>query len=344
MITGTEQTDVDCNCDEGWCYAPEEPGKFRITYAFGPTFKLNIPQVKTATDAALLAHKADFEGKPGISGFLWAGSAAVGSAPDQAATMFPLSPVVNGHCIWAATRHSVFPFDSFVGHYKYNHITYAMNVDLFPLQKIPLVYPPRTHICGWKDPTKGGAANNSAVFFQRLLQHTCTDFSFVDSAAAVNPGHIWIPDPTPLVEGDAVAVFGSPGGGEARSSSLDLATTIIKDLFTLNTKSVSTGLVVGVNTSVICHDASTLGGFCGAVGVNLATSGGWKFSFIHAGEHAHFNHLLTPVRHNHGVSVNDPDFKAAYVAHVIPLLRAAKASLSAAQIVAVENYVHDAFV
>jgi hypothetical protein len=42
------------------------------------------------------------------------------------------------------------------------------------------------------------------------------------------------------------------------------------------------------------------------------------------GQHPQFSHLITPVRHNHGLSVNDPDFKHAYVTYVIPILRAGR--------------------
>jgi hypothetical protein len=144
-----------------------------------------------------------------------------------------------------------------------------------------------------------------------------------------------------------------PRGRDLRSSALDVASCLIGSLFSPNTKSVSTGRVVGSSQSVICHDASTVGGFCGAPGVNLNTSGGFKFSFIHngtllifqssflnitVGEHPNFSAFANQARHNHGLSVNDPTFRQAYMIHVIPRLRDARASLTGEQRAAIEAY------
>lgn len=191
---------------------------------------------------------------------------------------------------------------------------------------------------------KNNQLDNTPVYVVHNLGGTHSNFSLIDSGVHTNPGHFWIPDPTPLALQDPICVFGSPGGGESKSSALDLASRVISQLFTYNTKSASTGRIVGVSMSVICHDASTLGGFCGSPGVNLNTSSGMKFSFIHTGEHPKFSHLVNPVRHNHGLSVNDPDFKDAYVTHIVPILRAGRAQLTPAQITAIEHYVPNAFV
>ena len=59
---------------------------------------------------------------------------------------------------------------------------------------------------------------------------------------------------------------------------------------------------------------------------------------IHTGSHPKFFNFHAPVCHNHKISVNDPDFKAAYVATVIFLLQQARASLNPAQIAAVTAY------
>ena len=103
-------------------------------------------------------------------------------------------------------------------------------------------------------------------------------------------------------------------------------------------KGVSTGLVTNVSQSIVCHDASTMGGFCGAVGVSINKCVGNNFSFIHSGTH------YIPLRekllgapkekeHNHALTVLDPDFKAAYEAYVIPFLQTAKLSEPLASVV-----------
>jgi hypothetical protein len=194
--------------------------------------------------------------------------------------MFPVTPLIDGHCLWATTRHSTAPFTRLEGNHKWTRAMYSFG-NTFPLALVPLAYPDSNHTCGFVN--NAGVADNTPIYRSRHEPHSHSDFAFLDSTTHTNPDHFWIPDSTPLAIGTPICVFGSPSGGDLRSSALDVASRLLDSLFSPNTKSVSTGRAVGSSQSVVCHDASTVGGFCGAPGVNLITSGGFKFSFIHNG-------------------------------------------------------------
>lgn len=106
-------------------------------------------------------------------------------------------------------------------------------------------------------------------------------------------------------------------------------------------------------------------------GVNINTSKGYKFSFLHTGTFffhppffslffssfflffsslfandivgAHPDFWVCP--HNHGLSVNNADFKKAYETYAAPFLKAARDAnlLTAEQIVAISAYDSAAF-
>jgi len=331
MLDMTEPVSGSCNCEnEGWCALPGT-SKFRISLPFNDDHTIVFPSsIESPEDRIVANHHTEFERKPGSFAFLWGTSNMNQSVPEQSATAFPISPVVGGSVIWASTRHSCDPYAHHVGFYAKNNAFFRVVKDrVTPFNKLPLN---RTS----HDPSVFTCAIDAALLF-KLPDTTAADADFALYTANINPGFFWIPDPTPLQVGNAVAVLGNPGAFGSRASG-DMALRFLETLFIPGTKSISSGNVVGISGSVVCHDASTIGGFCGAVGVNINTSAGFKFSFIHAGSHPKFDALFNPVRHNHGVSVNDPDFKSAYVTHVIPLLQQARATLSQEQIAAIKAY------
>jgi len=336
--------DIDeCYCNEGWCIAREVAGGgYRRSYPFGGGHTLySLQNAVTPTDNVVRAHKALLEGKPGLFGYLWGDYNVAGRDPEQVATTFPISPVVGGHCVWAATRHSTTPFTRLQGCFLPDHTTYESTPPADRFQMTPV------GINQVSRPLNQFACPVSNVpLFKTSSASTAADFNFI-SSKGVDPGHFWIPDPTPLAADDVIALLGAPGGDTPGMNALDLGGTastaaLITSLFTLNTKSLSCGTVIQALNSVVCHDASTNGGFCGSVGINISTCQGFKFSFIHATGYPLFE--ADPARlHNHGLSVLDPDFKAQYITHVLPIIRSAEASLSAAQKAAVQAYVGGAW-
>lgn len=339
----SQDDEDDCGCNEGWCR--DTTGIYRRSFPFGGDHRLLSlhNSAISAEDRATLPLVGPLENKPGVFGFIWGDKEIPGKLPDEGATTFPISPVLAGEkVIWAVTRHSSVPYSALHGHIKYSHATYESTApeDLFRLYPVGVQHPthPAGHfVC---------ALNNAGHLFKLPGGvESQADFNFVQTVG-VNPGHFWIPDPTPLVANDVVAVLGSAGGDTKSFKAMDLGGSkataeLISTLFALNTKSISTGHVLAASPSIVCHDASTNGGFCGSVGINVTTYQGFKFSFIHVGGYGVFE-ARPEFLHNHGLSVLDPDFRNAYVAHVLPSIIPIAAQLSPAQVTAIRNYVGNA--
>lgn len=167
-------------------------------------------------------------------------------------------------------------------------------------------------------------------------------FSLLESSSTPSAlNHFWIPDPSPLVIGEPIALFGTPGGTPTiRGLRAGLENS---NIFTYNHKSVSTGKVSHISQSIVCHDASAMSGFCGSVGISISNCTGQNFSFNHVGAHEmnlREKLLGNPLKeHHHGLFVLDPDFLAAYTQHVTPFLASVRTTLTSVQIEAIQKYI-----
>lgn len=162
-----------------------------------------------------------------------------------------------------------------MGHHVWNHTIFKIG-SVFPLAKVPIVYP-RQHTCGFVSPSSN-QLDNTPVYEVRNLGGSNSDFSWLIRGFM----------PFQILSGSLIP----PLLPSASFVCLDLLMMVRGPLITTlpyfpNSKPAlhiaSTGRIVGVSPSVICHNASTLRGFSGSPGVNLNTSGGMKFSFIHTG-------------------------------------------------------------
>jgi hypothetical protein len=140
---------------------------FRKTFAFDPDYHLNIRvRGRSTTDHILEAHRAEFEGKKGLSGFIWSDDAVSWSDPILVATMFPISPVVAGRCLCVTTKHSTFGYHSLQGHHLWNQAIYSW-AKYFPLTMIKLDYPMCNHTCGFNH---GGRVDNTTIYVSNIAR------------------------------------------------------------------------------------------------------------------------------------------------------------------------------
>lgn len=337
--------------DEGG--APYEEGHFidpitrlfRRTYQFSPRGVggeshsiLWVKDRMTAEDSALHPYSALYEGKPGICAYLWTNQGY------KSATMFPLTPLVNGIALWGTTCHSV-DMVAPVGAVLEPLTNYerSANFDQFALEVVaPVKADPPTPL----SPTLGENVrcpynNESTGKFDLVRDYAILRNCVPYQATALH--HFWIPDPTPLVKDQPIALFGCAHSAFIGIS--DGGAAVSAQLFQSGSKSVSCGKVVGaVNQTIVCHNASTCSGFCGAPGVAITAKPKVNsFQFIHMGTHDPGFSLLVHEsnRHNHGLCVTDPYFKDAYIAAVIPHLCLARDQklLSADEIALISAYV-----
>lgn len=290
---------------------------------------MKVPQ--SAEDKQFQAVKSRFEGKPGICGFFFHNKPT--NDPNdlpETATIFPLTPPVNGKCFWACSRHSG-SLTPAVGSIVAHSATLDTAVDAFPLSIVFTNTPPKPIVC----PSTNELLSKSGLF--------SPDFAILESTStpSIQGNHFWIPDPTPLAINETIVLFGNPGGTPT-TKNLE-AGLQFSNIFTYSHKSVSVGKVSHVSSTIVCHDTSTMGGFCGSVGVSVAKCTGQNFILIHFGTHdmtLREKLLGVPAKeHNHALSVNDPDFYAAYIEYIIPVLVAQKAILTSEQIATIKTYV-----
>lgn len=162
------------------------------------------------------------------------------------------------------------------------------------------------------------------------------DFELYLSSDQPETKHFWVPDPTPLEIDSYIAIFGTPMLGHREDKEYQI---LLQLAFRDERKSASTGDVLSYSPGLICHNASTFYGFSGGPGFHFESNDGFKFSFIHSSQHPLYKAGMQ--QHNHGISVNEAHFKAAYLNHVVPFLREAhkKKPLSDAHVNAIEIYI-----
>ena len=160
---------------------------------------LSTPEVLSAEDKLFEPLKGHFEGKPGVCGFSWVPPNNKVTRFVIPSTIFPLTPVVDGQCIWASAAHHHHQ-ESF-GSILFPSVSFHVASDKFPLVKIPL-----SPIQQQQQPPINCPKTNTPM----EGQDEWPDFVLLksDLAPHMNPNHFWIPDPILLSPGTPVAVFG----------------------------------------------------------------------------------------------------------------------------------------
>jgi hypothetical protein len=242
----TTEPQLACNCEnEGWCTIPGTT-RFRVSLPFSDDHTIVFPDVlETTEDRTVANHRAEFERKPGAFAFLWGTDDPRRGVPEQSATAFPISPPAagGGGTIWASTRHSCDPFSYHFGFYANNNAFYrAVKDRATTFNKIAVHRTPH-------NPSVFTCSVDNALLF-KLPGTSAAEVDFALYRANTDPAFFWIPDPTPLVVGDEIAVLGNPGAFGSGASG-DLSARFLENLFLPGTKSISSGTILGVNESVL---------------------------------------------------------------------------------------------